>query len=405
MVGLGILAPVRRLARMTLLGPIYAVSVVALLILLIGGVLAISHASTRFVGLVVVWLISGVSAGAFLGLLFGIPRRNRVESDAPGDGQTGPARNGLAHTPFGYGGNTNFEEISDWLTKIIVGATLVGLHDALGAIWSLAKGMDAFSDGNTSAGASLVVGAGGTGIVAGFLSMYLWTRSQLPKLFNDAENPEWPKEAVSEFRTDSDFEKLADGPTGGPSSPPGEGTSPSAATFRPTGVAPWSGGLAGLSRKEIWDKDFNKGRFGKEFQRSCRVLLATLGQSTSKSIEVTLTVRSTDPIRFPLVGQVTFYLHPTFTVPIIKVDAVESVAQTRIRTADAFTIGVECDEGRTSLELDLADLSGFPVHLGGKRPAQKSTSDVEEREVTEKITPASADERNAKFPPETGSAE
>jgi len=61
-------------------------------------------------------------AGAAIGFLFGVPRF-KSDTASPGPlAMTAAEQNVANFTP-----NTNLEQISDWLTKIIVGATLVQL--------------------------------------------------------------------------------------------------------------------------------------------------------------------------------------------------------------------------------------------------------------------------------------
>lgn len=362
-----------------LLKPIYKISSFALLIVFAGGLIALAGERARFIGLVVVWLVSGVGCGAFLGLLFGVPKRNR---DGKGATDLGANANSNANpnvlqpigagiAPMGYGGNSNFEEISDWLTKVIVGATLVGLQGALRAVWHLAKSMLPFGQDNPAAGASLVVGAAATGLIGGFISMYLWTRNELPRLLNRAEQPGDPDDRgreINQPRTDSGFYELAAQKTLGQDGtlPVGVAAATASTTFRPIGQAPWLGEMKGMSPAQIWNTDFNQGKFGGASSTATRTMSGAIHKVTQKGVDVTLTVWSTDPVKDPLKGRVIFYLHPTFVEPMIKVDAVSSRAQTEICTADAFVVGVECDDGRTVLELDLATLDGFPPELGGK---------------------------------------
>ena len=61
--------------------------------------------------------------GGALGFLFGVPRYRSV-SDTKGLGPLSTS----AETVIAFTPNTNLEQISDWLTKIIVGATLVQLQ-------------------------------------------------------------------------------------------------------------------------------------------------------------------------------------------------------------------------------------------------------------------------------------
>lgn len=61
---------------------------------------------------------AAVAAGGFFGFLFGLPRT--IEEETPGGEEGGNARSGIV-------ANTNLQDISDWLTKILVGITLIQL--------------------------------------------------------------------------------------------------------------------------------------------------------------------------------------------------------------------------------------------------------------------------------------
>jgi hypothetical protein len=365
------MAEVQRIEIPDELRPVYLISTAALLAAFAGGVLALTAEPVRFIGLVLIWLVSGVAGGAFLGLLFGVPKRNRetkgvaVAEPKPNPNLQQPGES--ARAQLVYGGNSNFEEISDWLTKVIVGATLVGLQGALRAVWRLAKSLLPFGQANQAAGASLVVGAAATGLVVGFISMYLWARNELPRLLNNAEKGGGPDDPEAQINQPRPVDRVDEAPK--QKVPAQEGLvdakgSTDIAAFRPIGQAPWLVQMKGMTSAQVWDTDFNKGQFGGASTTATRILSAVVGKVSERYVDVTLTVRSANPVNDPLKGKVTFYLHPTFFEPIIKVDAVNSQAQTEIRTADAFVVGVECDDGRTVLELDLSTISGFPSRLG-----------------------------------------
>jgi hypothetical protein len=102
------------------------------------------------------WLSGGV-----LGFLFGVPRLRASAAVAA----TAPTTSGLAP-------NTNLEQISDWLTKIIVGATLVQLRPLADDINSLALAVGAQL---ATPGAAPVSGAVMiTYFAGGFMWGYLW---------------------------------------------------------------------------------------------------------------------------------------------------------------------------------------------------------------------------------------
>jgi hypothetical protein len=118
-------------------------------------------------------LIAGSSwfAGGFVGFLFGIPRT--VQGTAPSKRVTR------------YLGNTNLEQVSDWLTKIIVGVGLVQIGHIVPALTKLAESMKAPLGGLPSSGAfglGLVV----TYALLGFFYFYFWSRELLPIELGDS---------------------------------------------------------------------------------------------------------------------------------------------------------------------------------------------------------------------------
>jgi hypothetical protein len=85
--------------------------------------------------------------GGLVGFLFGIPRT--VQSSSPSTGATQ------------YQGNTNLEQVSDWLTKIIVGVGLVQIGRIIPALTKLAESLKAPLGGQPSSaafGLGMVIG-------------------------------------------------------------------------------------------------------------------------------------------------------------------------------------------------------------------------------------------------------
>jgi hypothetical protein len=104
---------------------------------------------------------AAIMAGGLLGFLFGIPR---TIVNATTSGQGG-----------GYEGITNLEQISDWLTKILVGVGLVQIARAPTALAHLADAMAPGFGGVSSSGGfglALAIFFSATG----FLYLYLWSR-------------------------------------------------------------------------------------------------------------------------------------------------------------------------------------------------------------------------------------
>src|SRR3954463_4924582 len=119
---------------------------------------------------------SAFAVGALLGFLFGIPRSVAASTSAPDEaaGEKKPAAEPAAAKHFSA--NTNLEQISDWLTKILVGVGLVQIHQVSGAIEDLANGL---GPGLGPQGFTVAVALHVPLSITGFVSAYLFTRLRL----------------------------------------------------------------------------------------------------------------------------------------------------------------------------------------------------------------------------------
>ena len=104
--------------------------------------------------------------------------------------------------------------------------------------------------------------------------------------------------------------------------------------------------------------DPQKGRWGGQPLRAGRELSATVRELSDHWFEVVLEVKSRPDD--PLHGPVQFHLHPTFAKPVQVVEANDGRATLALRVWGAFTVGAVADDGRTTLELDLASDESFP---------------------------------------------
>ena len=123
--------------------------------------------------------------GALLGFVFGIPRALQGSGalpDAAGNPASGAARGSEAR----YGANTSLEQISDWLTKILVGVGLTQLTELPRALESYSQfvgtALVGVSSGHVFVGAETLYFA-----ICGFLASYLWTRLELGKALSEVE--------------------------------------------------------------------------------------------------------------------------------------------------------------------------------------------------------------------------
>jgi hypothetical protein len=124
--------------------------------------------------------LASLMAGGLIGFLFGIPRR--LQETSPDATPNGGAQK--SDRPL-YSGNTNLEQVSDWLTKIIIGVSLVQLLPIVGFVRDTGT-MVAQSLGTPDQIAfpiSVIV----LYAICGFMIGYLWARLYLGKALDAAE--------------------------------------------------------------------------------------------------------------------------------------------------------------------------------------------------------------------------
>jgi hypothetical protein len=138
--------------------------------------------SNRWESITIALLIAGaaLAIGVLIGFLFGIPRTLQQERQSqPATAQQGPSGQSL-------GVNTNLEQISDWLTKIIVGVGLVQLTKLPAKFQQFADYLStAFGTSGVPSAivASIILYFG----ILGFLLGYIWARLYLTREFSRAE--------------------------------------------------------------------------------------------------------------------------------------------------------------------------------------------------------------------------
>ena len=126
----------------------------------------------------IMWAFACFATGAAIGFLFGVPK---VDASNTTPSKPSPA---LAAASSSLKTNTNIEQISDWLTKIVVGVTLVELNKLPGFIHHMAHVFA--SDGSSeNFGIALIVYFVALGLAAG----YLLTRTYLTLVFYRADDP------------------------------------------------------------------------------------------------------------------------------------------------------------------------------------------------------------------------
>jgi CheY-like chemotaxis protein len=142
----------------------------------------VQFVSVTSVGLVVV--AASLTLGGLLGFIFGIPRfLQEGRPTSPDEDTTEDAKNNR-HAP--YAGNTSLEQISDWLTKILIGVGLTQLANIPGALADLGDSV-AVGLGGFPGAAIFIPGLVVFALLDGFFLGYLWTRLYLPSLFAESD--------------------------------------------------------------------------------------------------------------------------------------------------------------------------------------------------------------------------
>jgi hypothetical protein len=148
----------------------------------------------RIVGVSFIFAGACAVCGWLLGLLFGIPRTLSRPQAAPA------ATGGTAGTPAPAGSNTaapaptnrvntNLEDVSDWLTKTLVGVGLTQLYFVPHYLWQSADKLNKAGFMWDASGQLLVIALFLYFAPGGFWLGYIGTRTILTKLFDSIDGP------------------------------------------------------------------------------------------------------------------------------------------------------------------------------------------------------------------------
>ena len=193
-------ASYRRMSRIVLAAQ--AAGLAAVLLFSLQTTSPVTLAAVASVGIMIA--VAGFATGGLFGFVFGIPRSLQEPSRPPattGDAADPDAdeRAALA-AQVHYAGNTSLEQISDWLTKIIVGVGLTQLANLPGALGAFGELMGpplgGFPGSTVLAPLELVFFG-----IGGFFLGYLWTRLYLMSLYVESDEAAQRKmEKAAELR-------------------------------------------------------------------------------------------------------------------------------------------------------------------------------------------------------------
>ena len=303
-------------------------------------------------------LIGGAffTAGGLGGFLFGIPKLLQNTTLIP-DSKSN--KTVILH-------NDNLVQISDWLTKIIVGVGLTQLYNIPHYILRVGEKLQkSFGDDELGRNAAIAVIL--YFVVIGFLSVYIWTRIYFVRLLKDLDEELDPinilNQKITENAVDQErklkltvlsskidqFEKLRDTIINAENN--FDGLKDIFKVYKPGPI-------------KILD-DSQKGRWGGSSEVNGIKLEADVKKSSEITTgnrpiyTVTLSVKGTPD--HLLEGKVYFFLHESFMPNHVMIkEAENNIASIQIESYEAFTVGAVCENGSTVLELDLNEYPGSP---------------------------------------------
>ena len=262
--------------------------------------------------------------------------------------------------------NDNLVQISDWLTKIIVGVGLTQLYNLPHFILKVGETLqNSFGTGYYGRDASIAIIL--YFVVIGFLCAYIWTRIYFVRLLKDLDDELDPinilNQKINENAEEQErklkltvlsskidqFEKLRDKIINVENN--FDGLKDIFKVYKPGPI-------------KILD-DSQKGRWGGKSEVNGINLEADVKESEDLTTDnhniytVTLNVKGISD--HPLDGKVYFFLHESYLPSNIMIkEAKNNISSIQIESYEAFTVGAVCENGKTVLELDLNEYPGSP---------------------------------------------
>jgi hypothetical protein len=137
-------------------------------------------------------VVSGACAMVawLLGLLFGIPKSIATLGVPTQASNSAPANSSLPDTRQTSRVNTNLEDVSDWLTKTLIGVGLTQLTSLPHTLWHYATILDQASLKSEGGGAVFILSVAAAGGAGGFWVGYVTTRTFLTQLFDLFDRPQ-----------------------------------------------------------------------------------------------------------------------------------------------------------------------------------------------------------------------
>jgi hypothetical protein len=364
--------------------PWWALSILISLAVLLVILYGYSVSSARLLFLELLVAVAAFSAGSLIGFLFGLPKAGLLRN---GTGDGGEAVDEPERERAGYQPSTNLEQISDWLTKILIGVGLVELRELGSGLDQIGQAV-AKSIGSGTGSAVLTQIVLVCFLIVGFLVSYLWTRlhyggiqtrtdlgilRQLAARTRGLEQKTAGLAHKVEEQTSlteglkKTTHALARGeiiPSGQAEAGPRPSAVPVAAPQREDFSRIWPPDVLKsfdtlLAAPTNWDADDVVVHFGsRPSTANGRSLTGEVIADLDGGLAIRLIVKRDEGP--PLSGDVVFLLHSTFRDRAVRAPVRNDRAETTVYSEGWFTAGAILDEGRTVLTYDLRRLPNVP---------------------------------------------
>lgn len=282
--------------------------------------------------------------GFLLGFIFGIPRSIRFRFD-----KTKNKFGNIDDNENYFADNTNLEEISDWITKIIVGLTLI---EGRTIIRYLENSAHSIADSYPKTNIDLFVFSYALIVFFlgyGFFGGYFWARTLFGSILIQSKNEE---QEILRSLLNRNLSNAIE----------------SSESNRAMGMTDNIPTLSILKDKIsdllritpiIHQDDTQKERWGGNAIVNERELKVTVKPTLLGLFDVIIEVISTS-LENPLDSIVVILLDSTFVEDEIYLTPANNKVKVTVVAYEAFTVAAICDDLNTKLELDLQKLKGLP---------------------------------------------
>jgi hypothetical protein len=325
-------------------------------------------ASTVFVLLA----LGALSAGGIVGFLFGIPQARSSAVTTSNDEAS-------------YQPSNSLEQISDWLTKIIVGVGLVEFKEVEQRLAALGRLVHQATGSSVVVPQILVVIFGATG----FAAAYMWTRLSYAKAQTEAdsevmklrrelrqleenvqikdEGTKMALEQQSETLKEVSSQKNALSLVALPESATDSAQAPAGTRGLPAITPEWTSWESKfrkfMAAEPDWDEDTTAEIFGSRLPHELHGRRLEVSVISKTGSGLFLKARVSGTADSPLPGKVIFLLHPSYNagkaqevVATREKNGFSESATYSFYAADGFTLVAMADAGKTVLGYDLQPL-------------------------------------------------